>query len=176
MAYDKEKIKEARKALTIPKYEAFDDILGMGGALELFNEKFDSEADLVQQLLPQIKPLIESVYLESVENIYTEYWFRNREYGYFDFRVDVYVIGNKRNYVIEVKNPTHNLRESLYGISQLMMYDIVLEQTKGAFKPIYLSSIFEPMVIQFIKKYNLDIDVFLWNGTQTAHWDNTLTN
>ena len=57
-----------------------------------------------------------------------------------------------------------------------MTYDIALERMDVDVKKIYLSSTIEPMVIEFIKKYNLDIDVFLFNGKQTAYWDNSLTN
>lgn len=169
---DKEITTLARKALTMPKYQAFDDIIDMDGAQKLFTEKKSSESEFIEEIFDDIAPMISAVYHDKIKNVYTEHWFKYRNQGYLNFRADIYITGKKRDYLIEVKNPTHTLRESINGLAQIMTYNLVLKQFKQDVKLIYLSSVLDPMIIEFIKEYNLDIEVFFMNGKQTAHWEN----
>lgn len=178
MAYDMEELeRQAQKAIdTLPKYKDFDSFIYMKDAESMFSERMESESAFVDSFIYQVKPMIESVYEAKVISVETEKFFNFRKAGLFNFRADIYVRAEENDFLIEAKNPTHTFRESIAGITQLMTYDIALERMDVDVKKIYLSSTIEPMVIEFIKKYNLDIDVFLFNGKQTALWDNRLTN
>jgi hypothetical protein len=78
-------------------------------------------------------------------------------------RVDFYIHGKKKNYVVEIKNPVQVFSELTKSIGQILVYRELMNEVGDDPEFVLVSSKHAGMVDILIKKYNLGIRYIVFN-------------
>jgi len=139
----------------------------------LFNSCFDSEKELTENLIPKIKTIFDRFYNEKIVSIETEKTFPLRDLGFWNIRVDIFVTTESgMNYVIECKNPTHNVAEMNIAVGQLMNYEVALRKVGNPCKIILAIPEYEYSLFEIFYRFRLPFDIIVNNKDATAVWIN----
>jgi len=136
-------------------------------------EKFNSEKEFTDNLLPKLDAIIKNAYGLDIDNIELEKRFILNEYDLFSIYADIYITTKQgKDILIECKNPRHDKSETFNAFGQIMSYQYLLSKTP--FNPIIIlaTSTFEFYYFDFIKQFNLKFDVIINNKEHTAFWIN----
>ena len=162
MAYDKKKI------------ETIVSLFESEGIFDHKN-KFDSEKEFINSLLPNLKSIIKSIYNEDVDTIELEKQFDLINYGYFKVRADIYIkCKSGKIFIIEAKNPIHLKYETLGAVGQMIGYQLILDIMGVDYTLILATSVFTFYLAEIIKKHNINIDLLLHNKKGTGYLLNSV--
>lgn len=145
-------------------------IISFAEAERVFSSQpFALEKEMVSRLLPHLKMLIYDLFGEEVLTIETEKAFDFRDLGFYRFRVDVWIeCKSGEVFCIEVKNPTHSVKESMEGITQLMQYRMAFEYIGKSIRYALVTSVFKPFVLKFVNDYGCNIDTIVFDGNSAG--------
>lgn len=150
----------------------FDKNINLTEASRVFSESLESEKVLCDVFLDSAPDLLKKMYGVEIDTLKQEMPFDYSEYGLFRFRADFWIetkCGQK--ILIECKNPTHQFRENLIGIAQVMSYKMAFDHAGGIVdKYLFVTSVFTPFILKFISDYNVPIDVLLLKNREAGFW------
>ena len=144
-------------------------------ACNYLKEKFKSENEFIDNLLPKLDAIIKEAYKLDVDAIELEKVFDFNDIGYYKIRVDIFVKTKQGiDIVIECKNPSHNKSEIFNSFSQIMSYQFLFTNKKNKTIFILATSVFDFMYFEFMNHFKIDIDLILNNENQAGFWINDL--
>ena len=95
-------------------------------AEQMFSKSLGSENELCGMFMNHVSSLMKTMYGVDIANIEEEKVFDYSACGLFRFRVDFWIEGEcGKMFFFLFKNPSHQFRENLGGITQLMGYKIL---------------------------------------------------
>lgn len=133
------------------------------------SSKFNSEKEFTEDLCGKLHQVIKESYGYNVESIQINQKFDYRKYGHYNIIPDITVVTDRENFIIECKNPRHIKVENINAISQLMSYQMLLENFGKKYIYVIATSVFEMYLPQFLIRYNLNFDLLLNNTMTTAY-------
>lgn len=140
-------------------------------AEQMFSVSMGSEKDLRSSFMNHVQPLMKGMYGVDVSDIEEEKVFDFSDVGLFKFRVDFWVSTEcGKKILIECKNPTHQFRENLSGLTQLMAYRMALNYAGHDVRYLFITPIFSPFILKFIMDYSVPIDVLLLKHGEAGFW------
>ena len=163
MAYNRDKIYQQAEEVSLSK------------GFQLLDNKFNSEKEFEENLLPKLERIINEMYGLDIESIETQKFYSLKEQGYYQAKLDIFITTKQGvNIVIESKNPIHEKTEIINSFSQLMSYQFLLE--KHGIDAIYIlaTSVFDFKYIEYMKRFKIKYDIIVNNKTSAGFWINDL--
>lgn len=122
------------------------------------NKDFINEKDVQTHIFGQIESFIDYFYNDIVLYKYLEYPIIEKRRLSKSKRIDIFVIGKRNHYIIEIKNPTAYC-ENVYAIGQILDYCSSYENKDKTIN-ILITTSYDVNISRTITEYKLPIDLF----------------